>query len=758
MEEINLDLNNLFNLSYSFEGLKILLTSIAKNQDIMLQKIKQLENNQKLNEKNNIKFIPQKIVETKKVEDKNHANENKEAMNTNSDKDKDIYNNFLISDLTNRISNLEDQYRNIRSFIPQYQEQDPRTLNDILDEHKSNLNDLNENIKGINNNISNMKESMENMQLKVMDFSIFEVFKDKNITADVDVAELLIKALENKMNEKFKFNDEKIKKDEQDIMKLKTELTNIKNSSNFQTKNLSYIKEEILSIQKNIEQLRTNTSDNIMKNKELIRKLREKNNASSKEFSESMSSINIKINSFEEKINKLLEEFENIKKEKNMESSNLEQENVKHEDFIIFQDNIQKKCTHLEKKLQILSESIKTKELEEKIYQLNRELQNKKPSDQEYFSLNEQVQSHQDLFDNIKIDNINTQNDLKKIKESMNLINRKCEDLILQNLMSAKTPDDLKDGKVQKNLILSKMKDYLESSVFNEYLIDDTREKEKIKKDIDNYKQFKEEIIETLKKSASIQDLKNLEAYLEDLFDEYKEKMTKLCPKKSEINKALKSLELQIKSLYELILKKDEKSDNWLIAKKQIGGFACASCDNYIGDLKENDEKVFWNQFPEYTNYTIKDIKDLNVNKIGNGFSRILNLVNINKEINENDKGIKILNNEWKNGFKENNEKENNNIFNQTGYKKNKKAIYRNINIETNLKTVPSYDEAMNGFKTQRLKNINIDEIKLKNNDINNNLPTITSRNDKNNIIDIYEEGKEQKDGPKLIKIIKKKK
>ena len=758
MEEINLDLNNLFNLSYSFEGLKILLTSIAKNQDIMLQKIKQLENNQKLNEKNNIKFIPQKIVETKKVEDKNHANENKEAMNTNSDKDKDIYNNFLISDLTNRISNLEDQYRNIRSFIPQYQEQDPRTLNDILDEHKSNLNDLNENIKGINNNISNMKESMENMQLKVMDFSIFEVFKDKNITADVDVAELLIKALENKMNEKFKFNDEKIKKDEQDIMKLKTELTNIKNSSNFQTKNLSYIKEEILSIQKNIEQLRTNTSDNIMKNKELIRKLREKNNASSKEFSESMSSINIKINSFEEKINKLLEEFENIKKEKNMESSNLEQENVKHEDFIIFQDNIQKKCTHLEKKLQILSESIKTKELEEKIYQLNRELQNKKPSDQEYFSLNEQVQSHQDLFDNIKIDNINTQNDLKKIKESMNLINRKCEDLILQNLMSAKTPDDLKDGKVQKNLILSKMKDYLESSVFNEYLIDDTREKEKIKKDIDNYKQFKEEIIETLKKSASIQDLKNLESYLEDLFDEYKEKMTKLCPKKSEINKALKSLELQIKSLYELILKKDEKSDNWLIAKKPIGGYACASCDNYIGDLKENDEKVFWNQFPEYTNYTIKDIKDLNVNKIGNGFSRILNLVNINKEINENDKGIKILNNESKNGFKEINEKENNNIFNQTGYKKNKKAIYRNINIETNLKTVPSYDEAMNGFKTQRLKNINIDEIKLKNNDINNNLPTITSRNDKNNIIDIYEEGKEQKDGPKLIKIIKKKK
>ena len=45
MEEINLDLNNLFNLSYNFEGLKILLTSISNNQERMMEKIKNLENN-----------------------------------------------------------------------------------------------------------------------------------------------------------------------------------------------------------------------------------------------------------------------------------------------------------------------------------------------------------------------------------------------------------------------------------------------------------------------------------------------------------------------------------------------------------------------------------------------------------------------------------------------------------------------------------------------------------------------------------------
>ena len=744
MEEINLDLNNLFNLSYNFEGLKILLTSIAKNQERMKEKIKQLENKSRLGEKINTINIPQTQYQIPKEEKK--IKDNKEIISNSSKEEKEISNNFLITDLENRISNLESEYQNLRRFIPQYQES--RTLNDILDEHKLNLNDLNENVKGINDNMNNIKENMESLNIKVMDFSLFDVFKDKNITADIDAAELLVKALENRINEKFKFEGDKFKKDEQDIMKLKNELTNIKNSTNFQTKNLSYIKEEILTFQKTIEQLRTNTADNIMQNKELIRKLREKTNSNWKEFSSSVTSIKETINSLEQKMQKMFEDIENnIKKDSNIETTNLEQEYVKKDDFHLYKDNIQKKYTHLEKKIQTLNENIKTEELEDKIYKLNKELQNKKPDEKEFFSLGEQVQSHQDLFDSVKIENINIQSDLKKLKDMVNLINRKCEDLILQNLMSTKMSEDSKDSKVRQSLILAKMKDYLEASAFHEYLIDDTREKEKIKKDIDNYKMFKEEMIETLKKSASIQDLKNLESYLEDLLDEFKGKMFKFCPTKSEINKALKSLELQLKNLYDLIVKKEEKNENWMLAKKPIGCFTCASCDNFIGDLKENDEKVFWNQFPEY-NVT-------NVNKIGNGFSRILNLVNINKDKKENEKLGKTISSEDKITSKENQEKLNINIFNETGYKKGKKNIFRNINIESHLKTMPSYDEVRNGFQTQRMKKINIDEIKLKNIELNQNLPPISSRND---IIDIYEEGIEQKDAPKLIKIIKKKK
>ena len=84
-----------------------------------------------------------------------------------------------------------------------------------------------------------------------------------------------------------------------------------KNASNFQTKNLSYLKEEILSLQKSLEQQRTNTLDNINQNKELVRKLREKINSNNNNINSSMTSINDKVKDIEEKIQKM---FENLGK------------------------------------------------------------------------------------------------------------------------------------------------------------------------------------------------------------------------------------------------------------------------------------------------------------------------------------------------------------------------------------------------------------------------------------------------------------
>ena len=55
MQKLNVDLNSLFNLSYNFENLKLLLTTLTKNQDMFENKIKDIEKRIK----NNTKTIDQ---------------------------------------------------------------------------------------------------------------------------------------------------------------------------------------------------------------------------------------------------------------------------------------------------------------------------------------------------------------------------------------------------------------------------------------------------------------------------------------------------------------------------------------------------------------------------------------------------------------------------------------------------------------------------------------------------------------------------
>ena len=51
MQKIDVDLNSLFNLSYNFENLKLLLTTISKNQDLLETKMKDFEKKIKDNSK-----------------------------------------------------------------------------------------------------------------------------------------------------------------------------------------------------------------------------------------------------------------------------------------------------------------------------------------------------------------------------------------------------------------------------------------------------------------------------------------------------------------------------------------------------------------------------------------------------------------------------------------------------------------------------------------------------------------------------------
>ena len=87
---------------------------------------------------------------------------------------------------------------------------------------------------------------------------------------------------------------------------------------------------------------------------------------------------------------------------------------------------------------------------------------------------------------------------------------------------------------------------------------------------------------------------------------------------KTEIHKNLKILENQIRLLGETY-KREDTADNWLLAKKPLNNYQCASCEAMLKDLDKKDNFVAWNKYPNREEKTYR---------MGHGFSRMLQMVN----------------------------------------------------------------------------------------------------------------------------------
>ena len=91
---------------------------------------------------------------------------------------------------------------------------------------------------------------------------------------------------------------------------------------------------------------------------------------------------------------------------------------------------------------------------------------------------------------------------------------------------------------------------------------------------------------------------------------------------KSETNKSIKFLETQIKNHVSFNTKLDSE-DNWLLAKKTLNNYVCASCKNIIrGELDKRSEYIPWNR------YNNRDEKSY---RMGHGFSSMQQMINEDK-------------------------------------------------------------------------------------------------------------------------------
>ena len=684
LEPIDIDLDKLFSLSYTFDNLKSFMKHIIKNQQTIADKINDLEKKssiQKEESKKNQQFIfnidrriksieignakskkeiklkqeeegdktkrsEKKDKDGKDVTDKEPKKEKKESNADNINKELELKrvsdkkltkNKEFEKDNESPDEDKYDEYSN-QDFYPSNQEIQEikdrlETLENNINKEKNNLlfkpnefimddkkgeidmvkleiKSLKEKSESFKQESDVVKKKIEEISVKVMDFNIYDLFKDTMVEGgSIDASKILIKNLEQKFTQKNEIVDEKMKKNEEDIYKLKNDFQNLRNESDVISHNLDNFKNKIKELVEQVGKTNDNNSNlvnemgsKVTENyKRILQKIEEEKNNTKKNFEKIKKQL------------KILSSKENIDDNKDKISGN----GLSDEDLKIMSD-LTKRMNEAEKTIsKLISNSFDFSKMKEDLMKLESEL-TQKINRKDFFELHDKVNVQATISNNMR-DMIDRVQDISnKNMKDLSFFLRKIESLSATVLAMKEALETL-SGMKQENILDATQ--FLEVSAFQEYMKKYSKDKDKFERNIDEIRRLFKDIAEAFNKKADGEDMKNFELLINNKIEELKLMSGNKFADKIDTGKTLKYLDTQIKYLTEIFVKKTDRNDNWLIAKKPIGGHACASCEAYLGDLKEKGDFVAWNKYPQRE-------KDKNY-RVGNGFSRMLNMLNM---------------------------------------------------------------------------------------------------------------------------------
>ena len=761
-EKINIEPEYLFNLTYTFDGLTRFLGQFNRNQEKIIQRLEQLEETQKnlqnqtakiaeaqttTNYSMNTLLSPESMKKPFKKELKKKTSD--EILNEMGVPESLIINENV--DLEGKVKILEKRLNKIHIFIPRIPSDTSKNLLDILDDIKMTLKNLND--KGLerDNFEKNTKNELEELKIKIKDFKIYDIFKDAKITGGtLDVSKVLIQNLETKIFKKLGFQDERFKKNEEDIFKNKNDINNYKGFSEQHIRNMNNLKESFEKNSKDLENIKTDYSQNLKKIKDFINKNNIELNEKIKNLKNEMKNSNNQM--------ALLDEFSPIKKDNQQLANNGSESDINslsNKEFKRFKEIVSKKISILDSKVYELSK------MENKFKPINNELDeikiriNTKASLQDIYNIKESIDSIKLDIEKMKDIEDELSDDTKHLKININEFARKLQSLITQNYSTKKKKknnaniEDEENSDILTNKMLKlTLENFLSLNNFYDFKKEYDKNYERLKNELNTFKNSYYEILDTLKDKVNENEIKSLEDYLVGLVEETKERSTKLYAKRIDVNKNIKTLELQIKEIVEVYVKKFDTGDNWILAKKPINAYTCASCEAYLGNLDKKNDDYYENK--DYDKFD-------KANKIGNGFSRILNLINLNN-------GLETRNLKGKLNDMNMTEYINNNINEKkkilTEY--NSKREYESENENFNKKNNNKKKKFHHYIQSQAIGNSNIQYFKEKSknlNEVNNNNEILSDDDRKNKKQTTKEDlNKNFIEGPKVMKIIKRNK
>ena len=609
----------------------------------------------------------------------------------------------LISRLFKKINDLEKKINQINTKTKKNISPQIQSNSDNINNIQNQLGQCNENVVEVNNKLLLFKEEFDKIKVKVEDFNIYDIFKgDASSGGNVDVTNALIQALEKKVFKKFELYDEKNKKNEEDLFKAGENVKNMKglidNLKNLVQKNSDKIKEIENNfndykkvINKSLDEIKNNFL--LLEDKLLKTEIKDNNSYSDN-----------KIKEIEKKLNKLLEKPKEqviITKDKEVDS----QLNKKLETYDNIIKDLNKSINQLEKNLnKKINEENKI--IKDKLSLIENDIKDKANA-RELLAINDKLYNLEEV---VKVMNANLdslQQYHEKFKSDINSIFKKLE-YFDGEIFQIKDENDKNSLKKYTNIDSS---NFLPQSIFNFFKKEANSKFEKIKVDLDNLNNSMETISSSLNHYPSNKEFSKFQKSLINLIDDFKSSIHKKYMERSEIQKSLKIIDNQIKFLNEAA-KKYDTSETWLLAKKPIGNYQCASCESNLKDLEQKDNFVAWNRYPSREDKTYR---------MGHGYSRILEMVN--EEV------IKSFENKDNKGYNSDDDKSGNSKNNSKIKNKSK------LNESTNL---------------PEKKNIKLPKVNKKILNLNNNF---TLSNYLNSPYEITESS--NRDEPKVTKIYK---
>ena len=663
--------NILFELINTQQDIKYKLKIIGEKINISdVEIIKNENNNQnEINQKdniinvNNMDTLQNRLIKNQSSKSNINYDMNNSSINNIDSNTSDIVSNLnlrldsLESSLKDTIKNSNANYLKLQKKIEE--------ANKTISTEKNN----NENL------FSNINEKLDNLTVKVQDFNIYDIFKDSNNT-NLDAATGLIQNLELKIKKKLDLIDEKNKLNDEIIIKTKNDLTTMKNASE-SSYNLASSNKE--NLEKFVQEYKIEIDDLKKKNNEIIEKMKKSFKNNIEEKTNSLQKIIEEQNS---KINELV--IESNKKPLSVGIGTITQEKLTNS-IDTLKNSVYKQINDSENYLKNMIKNLDIEQIKKDILNLKNDL-SLKLTKNDLTSILLKFEENEN-----KILGVNDQ--LSQIKTSIDIVNETNNKLIkkvewLNAAYASFKPEGMNivhQEKLKKNIEYDFSK-FITHSQLNQELMKIAEEMTKMQNEDIEIRKYAEQIENRFQYFASENDLKNLEQCLLNSLEEYKISAIKKFSDKIEIQKQFKYLELQIKHLADTYMSK-ENPDNWLLAKKPMNNFHCASCDSYIGDLSSRNEYSPWNKLIPHD--------ENNKYRMGHGFSRMLQMVNV--DLLKSAEGIKdnfIIDDEIKDETGINNNKDDNmkkklpRIISQNNIKNNTNIYLNNNNEDKEINIV----------------------------------------------------------------------